>query len=73
MVNTCAELTDYHGEIVWHTIPKRPLDIDVLLGDNSKAQTFLGWTHKYNLKQGLTKTIQELKKKWQLSQRIVER
>jgi len=59
LVSLCAELTGWKGDIHWHTIPKRPLDIDVLIGDNAKARS-LGWVPKYDLKEGLIETIKEL-------------
>ncbi len=39
----------------------RPLDARVLIGDNSKARKLLGWEPKYNLEEGLKKTIEYLK------------
>jgi len=60
LVSLCAKTTNFSGEIEWNTIPKRPLDIDVLIGDNTKAQTFLGWSPKYDLEQGLSQTVKEL-------------
>lgn len=62
LVSICAELTDWKGKVVWNTIPKRPLDIDVLIGDNSKARG-LGWEPEYSLPEGLAKTIDELEHK----------
>ena len=62
LVSHCAEATGWSGEVVWYTIPKRPLDIDVLIGDNTKARS-LGWTPKYDLNAGLKKTIGLWKKK----------
>lgn len=62
LVEECKKLTGWNGEVIWHTIPKRPLDIDVLIGDNTKAKQ-LGWEPKYNLVEGLTKTIEELSSK----------
>jgi len=59
LVSHCAELTGWKGEIVWNTIPKRPLDIDVLIGDNSKAIS-LGWKPEYDLVRGLKETIRGL-------------
>lgn len=59
LVSHCAELTGWKGKIVWNTIPKRPLDIDVLIGDNTKARS-LGWEPKYNLEEGLRETIKGL-------------
>ena len=56
-----AELTGYEGTIEWNTIPARPLDIDVLIGDNKRAYIFAGWVPKYDLDTGLTMTIEALK------------
>lgn len=56
-----AELTGYEGTIEWNTIPARPLDIDVLIGDNGNAYRFAGWRPNYNLDTGLTLTIEALK------------
>ncbi len=52
-----AEMTGYKGSIEWNSTPKRPLDAKVLIGDNSKAKKLLGWEPKYDLRQGLEKTI----------------
>ncbi|MCK5403232.1 GDP-mannose 4,6-dehydratase, partial [Candidatus Bathyarchaeota archaeon] len=57
------KFTDFKGEVIWNTIPARPLDIDVLIGDNSKAKTVLGWTPKYTLEEGLKKSINYWKNK----------
>ena len=57
------KFTDFKGEVIWNTIPARPLDIHVLIGDNSKAKTVLGWTPKYTLEEGLKKSINYWKKK----------
>lgn len=54
------ELTDYQGDIIWHTIPRRPLDIPVLIGDNSKALNQLGWRSLVSLEEGLVKTMNNL-------------
>ena len=62
LVSHCAEVTGWKGDIVWNTIPKRPLDIDVLIGDNAKAKS-LGWKPKYSLKEGLKETINGLQTK----------
>ena len=51
------ELTDFEGDVVWDTIPKRPLDIAVLVGDSSKAKQLLGWEPKFTLEKGLKLTI----------------
>lgn len=56
-----AKLTGFKGQIVWNTMPKRPLDAYVLIGDNSKAKRLLGWEPRTDLEEGLRKTIEYLK------------
>ena len=63
LVNLIKELINFKGEILWNTIPKRPLDVAVLVGDNSKAKQLLGWKPKFTLKKGLQRTINFWKKK----------
>jgi GDP-mannose 4,6-dehydratase len=63
LVEKISKHTNYPGKIVWHTIPKRPLDIQILIGDNSKAKKILNWEPKYMLDQGLQKTIEYWKQK----------
>jgi nucleoside-diphosphate-sugar epimerase len=53
-----AELTGFKGRIVWNSTPSRPLDAKVLVGDNARARTLLGWQPKYSLREGLRKTIE---------------
>ena len=63
LANKIASMVDYKGDITWHTMPVRPLDIDVLLGDNNKARLILDWIPKYNLEKGLQETIEFWEKK----------
>ena len=56
-------MTDYHGDIVWGTIPTRPIDITCFIGDNSKARSVLGWRPPVSLEEGLKLTIERLKEK----------
>jgi nucleoside-diphosphate-sugar epimerase len=51
------EMTDFRGEIVWNTIPRRPLDIQAMYGDATKAKSVLGWEAKVSLNAGLRSTI----------------
>lgn len=60
LVDECARITEYSGDIIWNTIPKRPLDIHRLLGDNTKAKQILNWKPEYTLTGGLLRTAQEL-------------
>ena len=58
-----CELTGFRGQILWETIPRRPLDIQVLYGDASKAKSVLGWQSKVTLEQGLRLSIDFWRKK----------
>lgn len=58
-----ARLTNFKGDIAWNSTPKRPLDAKILIGDNSKAKKILGWSPKYDLEEGLKKTIDYWKAK----------
>jgi len=53
LVDNIKELANFKGEVVWNTIPKRPLDIDKLVGTYSKAEKLLGWKPKFPLNKGL--------------------
>jgi len=57
LVTKISEITSFKGEIVWNSIPKRPLDIAVLVGDNRKAKQLLGWVPKFKLEDGLKLTV----------------
>lgn len=57
LVMIISKMTNFKEKIVWNTIPARPLDIKVLIGDNSKIKTLLGWIPKHTLEEGLKKTV----------------
>jgi len=57
LVELIKELTNFRGEVIWDAIPKRPLDIAVLIGDYYKAKRLLGWETKFTLEEGLRLTI----------------
>ncbi len=52
-----SELTGFRGRIKWNAVPKRPNEAEIIIGDNSKAKKLLGWEPKYDLRDGLEKTI----------------
>lgn len=56
-------VTAFHGQILWNTIPRRPLDIQVLYGDATKAKSVLGWAPKVSLDEGLRRTADFWQKK----------
>ena len=58
-----SKMTGYSGQILWNTMPKRPFEANIMIGDNTKAKELLGWEPKYTLEQGLEKTIAFWKEK----------
>ena len=58
-----SKMTGYKGQILWNTMPKRPFEAKIMIGDNTKAKELLGWEPKYTLEQGLEKTIAFWKEK----------
>ena len=62
-------MTGFRGQILWDTIPRRPLDIQVLYGDAAKAKSVLGWQAKVSLNEGLRRTIDFWRKKLAGSER----
>ena len=51
------EITGFRGEILWDTIPRRPLDIQVIYGDAGKARSILNWQPELNLEEGLRRSV----------------
>jgi nucleoside-diphosphate-sugar epimerase len=64
------DFTGFRGQIIWDTIPRRPLDIQVLYGDADKAKSVLGWQAKVSLDEGLRRTIDFWRKKLAGSERV---
>jgi len=62
LVELCKDATGWDGTVVWNTIPKRPLDIDTLIGSANKAARTIGWLPKVSLPMGLQKTAEHWKK-----------
>lgn len=60
-------VTGFRGEVLWDTIPRRPLDIQVLYGDSAKAKAKLGWQAKVSLDEGLRRTADFWRKKLGIS------
>lgn len=52
-----GDLSGFKGKIVWHSIPRRPLDIMNHTLSTAKAKSLLGWEAKVPLEQGLKRTI----------------
>lgn len=62
LANTIKNLMGFKGEILWN-IKTRPTEINSLIGDYTLAKEYLGWSPRYNLIQGLEKTISNIKEK----------
>ncbi|MGC2505461.1 MAG: NAD(P)-dependent oxidoreductase, partial [Candidatus Acidiferrales bacterium] len=60
-------VTGFRGEVLWDTIPRRPLDFQVLFGDSAKAKAKLGWQAKVSLDEGLRRTADFWRKKLGIS------
>lgn len=58
-----ASLTHFEGEIEWHTIPQRPLDVQKLVGTHKKATELLNWEPEVPLHLGLKYTIDSWRQK----------
>lgn len=63
LVEKMKEMTGFRGQVLWDTIPRRPLDIQFLYGDASKAKSVLGWQAKVSLEEGLRRSINFWRKK----------
>lgn len=57
LVDQISKLIGSESEVIWNTIPARPLDIKELVGNYSKAKKMLGWEPKFALEEGLKLTI----------------
>ena len=57
LIEIIKQLTGFESEIMWNTIPERPLDIAALVGDYSKAKRILGWKPMFTLEEGLSLTV----------------
>jgi dTDP-glucose 4,6-dehydratase len=63
-INLLAKLAGFDGEILWNTIPARPLDIQKLVGSPEKAKCILGWQPKYYLEEGLKLSVEYWRNKF---------
>lgn len=66
LVQKIAKETGWEGEVIWWTIPKRPLDIHRLVGDNWKARQLMQWTPTVGLDEGLRETVKGLRPQFSL-------
>ena len=57
LANKIAKLTNFSGKVEWRSMPRRPLDIMHLVGNNEKIQRILKVPKPISLDEGLKKTI----------------
>lgn len=57
LVEKVKDLTSFEGEVVWHALPRRALDIPRLVGDNGKIKRVLRVPKPVSLDEGLRLTI----------------
>ncbi len=57
LIDQISKLTNYAGEVIWNTLPARPLECREIVGDYSKAKRILGWTPSFSLEEGLKLTV----------------
>ncbi len=62
------------GDVIVEVDPKyfRPTEVDLLIGDPTKAKTELGWEHKYNLQQLVEEMVESDVKLFQRDQYLLE-
>lgn len=58
-----AKSIGWKGKIKWQSMPRRPLDIMSLVGDNRRIRTILNWDKPISLDEGLKQTIKNWRKK----------
>lgn len=56
LVELVSKLSGFESEVIWNTIPARPLDIKELVGNYSKAKSMLSWEPRFTLEEGLKLT-----------------
>ena len=56
-------MTNFRGQVVWDAIPRRPLDIQELIGDSAKAERVLAWRPEFGLEEGLARTVDHWRRK----------
>lgn len=72
VIQIVSRLTNFNGELLVGSVPKRPLDIYDHLIDSSKARRELGWKPLFDLKTGLERTIEHWQKKITSKQVLIQ-
>lgn len=58
LVEKIGGLLNYHGQVKYYTTSLRPVEIDSLVADNSRATSLTRWRPKIDLDTGLKRTIE---------------
>jgi nucleoside-diphosphate-sugar epimerase len=58
LVDLASRITGFQGVVQWNTLPKRPLDVPMVVGDAGKAEKLLGWRPVVGLEEGLQMAVE---------------
>ncbi len=71
LLQKLCKITGYRGNVRWNSVPKRPLDIEVLFGDCSKATEMLGWKVHVDIDTGLELAVDFWRRKLSMENSLV--
>ena len=57
LVELLSGMIGFRGAVEWHTLPRRPLDVPVIVGDAGKAASLLPWQPRIGLEHGLQMAV----------------
>jgi len=57
LVGLASRAIGFKGQVEWNTLPKRPLDVSVIVGDPGKAAHLLKWQPSITLEKGLETAV----------------
>jgi GDP-4-dehydro-6-deoxy-D-mannose reductase len=63
LVDLLSAMIGFRGAVEWHTLPKRPLDVPMIVGDAAKAASSLPWQPRIGLEHGLQMAVDYWRKK----------
>jgi nucleoside-diphosphate-sugar epimerase len=63
LVERISDIIGWKGEVVWHTMPRRPSDVLHLVGSNKKLLDILKCKEPISLGEGLQKTVEKWRDK----------
>lgn len=66
VAGTVTQQTGREVSVDFLQVPDRPLDMDILHGDNTRAGELLGWYPKYSLEAGIAQAVKEWRQRLSL-------